>query len=146
MTKAVPQGTTMPWPADAERPNGRHLRALVSCDAVTHELPFIVEGSRRPSRAMEQHLLTCLSCQAELAGYRRLLRALKALRDQPVPTAVPELVGATLGVLQSYPYRVGRRAAHRWLLAASLMAGAALVGAGALALRSGQPRSITPSA
>ncbi len=42
---------TMPWPAElANRPpTPRHLRALVSCEAVADELPLVVDGARRPS-------------------------------------------------------------------------------------------------
>ena len=75
---------TMPWPAELPRRSTRHLRALVSCEAVSAELPLVVDGSRRPSRAMADHLQSCLACQAELAGYRRLLGVLRSLRDEPV--------------------------------------------------------------
>ncbi len=55
---------TMPWPAEArKRPlkgNLNNLRALLSCEAVSDELPLVVDGSRRPSDAMAEHLRTCL--------------------------------------------------------------------------------------
>lgn len=135
-------GMTMPWPAEAARRPDRHLRALVSCEAVSDELPLIVDGSRRPNRAMEEHLRTCLNCQAELAGYRRLLRALRALRDQPVPVAVPELLGATLSVIHGHPAWRRRRPSRSWALAGAVAAaGVAAVGAGAYLLRSRQGRT-----
>lgn len=131
----------MPSPAEAPRRPERHLRAIVSCDAVSDELPFIVDGSRRPSRAMEEHLSACLSCQAELAGYRRLLRALRALKDQPVPSAVPELLGATLSALHGHPSWPARRTSRSWALAGAVAAaGLAALGAGAFLLRSRQDR------
>jgi anti-sigma factor RsiW len=118
---------------------------LVSCDAVSDELPFMVDGNRRPSRAMQEHLESCLSCQAELAGYRRLLRALRALRDQPLQD-VPELLGATLNALHGHPSWPARRPARWWALAGALAAaGVAAVGAGALVLRSRQGRSFAPA-
>ena len=134
---------TMPWPAELPRRSTRHLRALVSCEAVSAELPLVVDGSRRPSQAMADHLEACLTCQSELAGYRRLLRALRSLRDEPVLFPSPELIGETLTALserlvdrsQRLPDRDQR---DRWLVAGALVImGVAVVGAGALLARSG---------
>ena len=111
---------TMPWPAELPTCPVRHLRALVSCDAMSEELPLVVDGSRRPSPAMAEHLHTCLRCQAELAGYRRLLRVLRSLREEPVSFPAPDLVGdaaaapsrsASAG-LQEHVGRGRRRAAE----------------------------------
>jgi len=123
---------TMPWPAELARRPARHLRALVSCNAVSDELPLVVDGSRRPSPAMEEHLRTCLRCQAELAGYRRLLRALKSLREEPVAFPAPVLVGEALRAVQEHlatfagsssgPYRARSRAGAHWWVAGSVAA------------------------
>lgn len=136
-------GKHMPWPAEAGRRPERHLRALLSCDSVSDELPFVVDGSRRPSRAMDDHLAACLRCQAELAGYRRLLKALHALRDQAAPGMATDLLGATLDRLHDHPSwpagghhaRPGRVA---WALAA---AGLAALSAGAVMARAKQGRT-----
>jgi hypothetical protein len=133
----------MPWPAEAAHRPVRHLRALVGCDAVSDELPFVVDGSRRPSPAMDEHLRSCLSCQAELAGYRRLLRALRALRDQAGPGAVPELLGATLSALHGDPAWPRRRTSRSWAVAGAVAAaGLAALGAGAFVVRSKQARGL----
>ncbi|HTW09021.1 MAG TPA: hypothetical protein VME46_16020 [Acidimicrobiales bacterium] len=117
----------MPWPAELSHLPARHLRALVSCDAISDELPLVVDGSRRPSAAMAEHLQSCLRCQAELAGYRRLLRVLRSLREEDVPFPAPDLVGDALRALQEHlevlQDQVGgsraRRHAETWLLAAA---------------------------
>lgn len=116
----------MPWPAEpfellAARAPRRHLRALVSCGSVVDELPLVVDGSRRPSPAMAEHLASCLRCQAELAAYRRLLRLLRSLRDDHVPAPAQGTVE-----LQAAGRMAVARSRHR------LAAGVALVGAGAL--------------
>jgi anti-sigma factor RsiW len=130
----------MPWPAELPNraPAPRHLRALVSCDAVADELPLVVDGARRPSAAMAEHLRTCLACQAEVAGYRRLLRVLRSMRDSQVPLPSPELVGGTLRVLHQHPLWARRRSITPWLIAGALgVAGVAAVSAGFL-VRSGR--------
>ena len=137
----------MPWPAELPRRSTRHLRALVSCEAVSAELPLVVDGSRRPSRAMADHLQSCLACQAELAGYRRLLRVLRSLRDEPVLFPSPELIGETLTALSERLVDRDKRLVdqdrrERWLVAGALVViGVAAVGAGALVARSGLARA-----
>jgi anti-sigma factor RsiW len=108
----------MPWQAElANRPPlARHLRALVSCEAVSEELPLVVDGSRRPSAAMAEHTQTCLACQSEVAGYRRLLRVLRSM-ESPVPLPSPELVGMTLSALHQHPLWRRKRSVTPWLVA-----------------------------
>lgn len=136
----------MPWPAELPRRSTRHLRALVSCDAVSAELPLVVDGSRRPSRAMAEHIQSCLACQAELAGYRRLLRALRSLRDEPVLFPSPELIGETLTALSERLVDrdkrfIDRGKRERWLVACAMVTiGVVAVGAGARVARSGRAR------
>jgi len=136
----------MPWPAEVPRRSPGHLRALVSCEAVAAELPLVVDGSRRPSRAMADHLASCLACQAELAGYRRLLRVLSSLRNEPVLLPAPELIGETLtalsqGLVGRRQRPVDRERRERWLVACALVTiGLAAVGAGAMVARSGPVR------
>jgi hypothetical protein len=106
-------------------PKGRHLRALVGCETVLAELPLIVDGGRRASPAVAEHLRSCASCQAEQASYERLLRALRSMREDLVSPA-PGLLASTLGAIQGKPSgqaRGPRRAAAPWALgAAGLMA------------------------
>jgi predicted anti-sigma-YlaC factor YlaD len=128
---------TMPWLAEAARRpaksnSSNSLRALLSCEAVSEELPLVVDGSRRPSAAMDEHLRTCLACQAEMAGYRRLLKILRNMRGDPVLLPAPELVGSMLSVLRQHPSWRGRRT-EPWLVAGAVAAiGVAAVGGRAL--------------
>ncbi len=137
----------MPWPAEVPRRSSQHLRALVSCEAVAAELPLVVDGSRRPSQAMADHLGSCLACQAELAGYRRLLRALRSLREEPVAVPSPALISETLTVLSERLVDRRRRLVdrdrrERWMVACALVTiGLVAVGAGAMVARSGPVRS-----
>jgi hypothetical protein len=96
---------------------------------------------------MADHLGSCLACQAELAGYRRLLRVLRSLRDEPVTVPSPELMGETLTALGARLVDRRRRLAHRdrrerWLVAGALvMIGLAALGVGAVVARTGPLRA-----
>jgi predicted anti-sigma-YlaC factor YlaD len=131
---------TMPWPAETPRrpPKGNlnNLRALLSCEAVSDELPLVVDGSRRPSDAMAEHLGTCLACQAELAGYRRLLKLLRTMKADADFVPAPELVGSTLDALRGHPAWQPRRA-EPWRVAA-IAVGVVVLGAGAFWARAGR--------
>jgi predicted anti-sigma-YlaC factor YlaD len=132
---------TMPWPAEArKRPlkgNLNNLRALLSCEAVSDELPLVVDGSRRPTDAMAEHLRTCLPCQAELAGYRRLLRLLRSMGADADFVPAPELVGTTLNALRGHPSWTHRRS-EPWRVAALTAVGVVALGAGAMWARAGR--------
>jgi len=64
----------------SERLRDRGPMAPSSCDAVAAVLPGVVDGSAKLDRAERRHVEQCLRCQAELAQYRKLLRAMRALR------------------------------------------------------------------
>jgi hypothetical protein len=87
------------------RSAARHLQPVVACDAVCEELPLVVDGSRRPSTAMAEHLRNCPRCQAEMSSYQRLLHTLRSLKDEPL-----EL---TAGVVAAGPFIVERLVAQR---------------------------------
>lgn len=107
----------------------------VACAAVAEALPRIVDGRRRGDRALARHAGQCLTCQAELARYRRMLRLLHQLRDQRA--ALPA------GALQQLVSGMELRAGHHLALAALVprrrgpgLVGAALA-AGALVVAGG---------
>ena len=54
----------------------------VSCAAVAAALPGIVDGVDVADLDLRRHVETCLRCQAELAQYRKVLRALHQLRTE----------------------------------------------------------------
>jgi hypothetical protein len=97
----------------------------VRCDEIGSLLAGVVDGSSVLDRQSSHHVESCLRCQAELAQYRRLLRSLRSLRDDPiaVPADLASLVLARLdGASSATPW--GRRAAYAGALAATA-AGAA---------------------
>lgn len=134
---------TMPWQAERHhqagqrtgRPGHSHLRAVLACEAVLDELPLVVDGTRRPSAAMADHLRACWRCRAEMSSYERLLATLRSLRD--------ETLDLPAGVFAAGPYIVERLVTDRssvsrrspapsWALAGALAL--ALVSTGALLL------------
>ncbi len=67
------------------------------CDQVAEQLSSAAEGSVLLDGAARRHVEHCLRCQAELVQYRKLLRALHAMRTevlQPAPGLLPEILAA----------------------------------------------------
>jgi hypothetical protein len=52
----------------------------VACEQVTDQLPGILDGADEAEPSVISHVEQCSRCQAELAQYRLLLRALHQLR------------------------------------------------------------------
>ncbi len=114
------------------------------CEELSAALPGIVDGDDVADPEAVRHVETCIRCQAELAGYRRLLRLLHQLRYQ-VPEPPEGLVGDILAVVEEAAERgairsilSGRRLAYVGGLAAA--AGAAGV-AGAVVVMANRGRS-----
>jgi len=84
----------------------------MQCDDVADLLPQVVEGTERAAPPVLAHVESCLRCQAELAHYRRLLKALRNLRTDVLEPA-PGTLTAILANLEA----VGERGAMRSLLA-----------------------------
>ena len=103
------------------------------CEDVARMLPETVEGTP-VDLAMQTHIESCLRCQAELARYRRMLRALQQLRTRFLEPS-PSLLAQTLAALEE----AGERHAVRSLLSgrrlayAGAICGAALATAGTAA-------------
>ena len=69
------------------------------CDQVAERLPAAAEGLEALDPAARRHVERCLRCQADAVQYRRVLRAMRALRTEvlvPAPGLLPELL-ASLG-------------------------------------------------
>ena len=93
------------------RDHQRRANRRLTCEEVAAALPGIVDGNDEADRRVEQHVTTCLRCQAELAHYRKLLRALRQLRTEYLEPA-PGLLSAILTNLEE----AGERGAIRSLL------------------------------
>jgi anti-sigma factor RsiW len=80
------------------------------CEALAEALPGFLDGTDDAPRRAVRHVSTCLRCQAELAQYRRLLRALNQLRIQ-LPEPPPGTLGAVLAYVEAAASRQAVRAA-----------------------------------
>ncbi len=69
----------------SDRVRDRATPINASCEAVAELLPGVVDGTTTLDRADRRHVERCLRCQAELAQYRKLLRAMRGLRVATVP-------------------------------------------------------------
>lgn len=81
------------------------------CDEIAERLAEVADGNVTLGRAERRHVEACLRCQAELVQYRKLLRALHAMRTEvlePSPGLVPDIL--------AHIEAVGERTAIRSLL------------------------------
>ncbi len=112
-------------------PSNRIVHETVSCATVADALPGIVEGETVADSTIRRHVETCLRCQAELAQYRKVLRALHQLRTEvlePAPGLVPDILAAigAAGERRAMHHLLnGRRVAYVSGIAAATAAGAA---------------------
>jgi anti-sigma factor RsiW len=98
------------------------------CEDVARLLPETVDGSEPIDLTVQSHIESCLRCQAELARYRRMLRALQQLRTRYLEPS-PSLLAQTLAALEE----VGERQAVRSLLSGRRLAYAGAIGGAAVA-------------
>lgn len=108
-----------------------HHGVGVTCESVAVSLPGIVDGFVVADLDLRRHVDVCLRCQAELAQYRKLLKALHQLRTEVLEPA-PGLLTDILVNLEAAGERramrfllTGRRAAYVGGIAAATAAGAA---------------------
>lgn len=99
----------------------------MQCDDVALALPEMLDGGP-VDLTIQTHIESCLRCQAELARYRRMLRALQLLRTRYLEPS-PGLLAQTLAVLEEE----GERHAIRSLLSGRRLAYAGAIGGAAVA-------------
>lgn len=99
------------------------------CESVSLQLAEIADGLNRLPLDAERHVESCLRCQAELVQYRRLLRALTALRGQyltPDDGLLEDILTALRPPATVHRlHRRSRKAAYLGGIAAAATAGAA---------------------
>jgi hypothetical protein len=100
----------------------------VRCDQLADRLPALLDDPGALDRDEARHVGRCLRCQADLAQYRRLRRALRAIGHQAVPVpaglGTDVLVGLDDALDRRERHRAtGRRAAYLGGLAAATAAG-----------------------
>jgi anti-sigma factor RsiW len=116
-------------PSESVTERSRRVHRRVTCEDIAELLPGIVDGEDRADRRIQRHVESCLRCQAELAQYRRLLRALHQLRTDVIEPAPGVLTGILAGLTEA-----GERGAIRSILSgrrAAYMGGLALATAAA---------------
>ena len=96
---------------------GRKVSPL-ACDEVRAELPAVLDREGSAQAGLVEHVEYCLSCQAELARYRRLVRLLHQLRSSEA-TLAPGVVSDVLAAIEQAASRravrsvlTGRRLAY----------------------------------
>jgi hypothetical protein len=101
------------------------------CEELVEGLSAVADGSMLLDRNERRHVERCLRCQAELVQYRKLLKAMRAMRTEVLEPA-PGLLADVLASLEEAGERhairsliSGRRAAYLGGLAAATAAGAA---------------------
>ena len=111
--------------------SNRMSNGTITCSAVAEALPGIVDGAKVADAELSRHVEACLRCQAELAQYRKVLRALHQLRTEvlePAPGLLPDIFASLEAAGERRAMRfllTGRRAAYVGGIAAATAAGAA---------------------
>ncbi|MGH9054879.1 MAG: hypothetical protein ACRDYY_03265 [Acidimicrobiales bacterium] len=70
------------------------------CTEVADYLPWMAGGGDGIADDVVAHVERCLRCQAEVAGYRRIVRDLRAMRDELV-TPPPGALAAVLAAVEA---------------------------------------------
>jgi hypothetical protein len=115
------------------------------CEQLTESLSDAADGLLVLDGASRDHVEQCLRCQAELVQYKKLLRALHALRTEvlaPAPGLLPDILAHLEEAGERSAVRSmisGRRAAYLGGIAAATAAGAA----GAIVLASRTRRRVS---
>lgn len=104
------------------------------CEEVAAALPEVVDLVGSPDADLERHVMSCLRCQAEVAKYHKLLRALQTLRSSYFEPG-PGVLAQTLAALEAAGERRAIRSAlsgHR-VVAGAIGGTAVVAGAAATA-------------
>jgi len=103
----------------------------VQCEDLGDALAAVAEGDALLGRAERRHVERCLRCQAEVVQYRKLLRAMRAMRTdvlEPAPGLLADILAGLEEAGERHAVRSllsGRRIAYLGGLAAATAAGAA---------------------
>ncbi len=84
------------------------------CRRAAGRLPALAAGEPGVDDRSREHVARCLRCQAEVAFYRGMLRQLRALRRDEVPSP-PGALGAVLAALDAATTDVPSGGANRVL-------------------------------
>lgn len=93
----------------------------MQCEQVADFLPGLVDGDEHHLE-VEAHVEQCLRCQAEVARYRKLVRAMAMLRTRRFDPGA-EALAAWMAALEADADRAGGRPAGRRLVYAGAIGG-----------------------
>ena len=105
--------------------------STITCDAIADDLAGVADGSVTLEWAERKHVEGCLRCQADLVQYRKVLRAMRAMRTEvlePAPGLLSDIFAhlGEAGERQAIRSMLtGRRVAYLGGVAAVTAAGAA---------------------
>ena len=119
--------------------------ARADCVSTSESLAAAARGEHSVGPAQNEHLAACLRCRAEQLRYRRMMEAMRTMRDAPLGHD-PRVESQILGHLAAHRERPGGRALAQ---AATAVGGAAAgaaaaVGVIALAARHRRGAVLTP--
>ena len=105
------------------------------CEEVRPLLAELAEGNLREAGEVEQHLVSCADCSAELGRYRTVVLELAALREvlaEPAPGFLDRVISEIPE--RNWRTRIHRVASDERLHYTAFSVGGAVVGATAIAL------------
>ncbi len=111
----------------------------VTCDSVTEQFASIAGGESTLDDSAVDHVASCLRCQAEQVQYRRLMKAMRDLRDAPV-TVDPSLEYEIIFAIDHSTGRVRSIVSSRVAAAIGGVAAGAAAAAGVIAITVRQRR------
>ena len=105
----------------------------MQCDDLRDQLAAVADGTPLDDPRARRHVGSCIRCQAEMAQYRRLLRALRTLRTEvlePDPGLLPGVLAKVQAAGERHAVRsmlTGRRVAYVGGIAAATGAAAGAI-------------------
>lgn len=116
----------------------------MQCDQVIDRLPDAAAGRLLLDADARDHVGECLRCQAEMVQYRRMLRALRALRTEVLEPAPGQVAGVLAAVSAAGEQRAvdGLLRGRRVVYVGGIAAAAATAAGGALVLASRSRRRV----
>ena len=114
------------------------------CEQVANQLSDAAAGEILLDGPARDHVGECLRCQADLVQYRRMLRALRALRTEVLEPAPGQVAGVLAAVAAAGEQRAvdGLLRGRRVVYVGGLAAAAATAAGGALVLASRSRRRV----
>ena len=118
------------------------------CDDVADQLAAAADGSAPLGQAERAHVGACLRCQAEIVHYRRLLRALRALRLELIEPGPGLLADVLVSLEEAGERRAIRSVLHgrRVVYVGGIAAATAAAAAGGAIVIAGRARRRLPLA